>query len=112
MKAVRWALLLLAGCGGDAQMELTAADAIDAVAGQMAVTIDEYHRDVSRSDDAREAGAVAAFVARVRADAADDAGRAARGVEGHAAAGDSESGAARRDAAVSGGMDRGAAACG
>jgi len=76
-----WAAVCLAGgCGGDARVELSAADALGAVAGQMERTIQEYHQEVSRYDDTRESSVVAAFVARVRTDAADDAA-----VEAHAA---------------------------
>ncbi len=72
--ALLWAILWLAGgCGGDARVELSAADAMQAVAGQMERTIHEYHQEVSSYDDARESSVVAAFVARVRKDAADDA---------------------------------------
>jgi len=45
---------------------LTTADALNAVAGQMAGTIDEYHRDVSLQDDTRESAVVSAFIVRVR----------------------------------------------
>jgi hypothetical protein len=64
---------LVAGCGGDARVELTAADALNEVAGQMAGTIEEYHADVSKADASRESSIVAAFVGRVRQDAADEA---------------------------------------
>lgn len=63
---------LAAGCGGDARVELSAADALSAVAGQMAGTIEEYHTEVSRYDESRESEVVAAFVTRVRKDAADE----------------------------------------
>jgi len=65
------ALGAAAGCGGDARVELAAADAIEAVAAQMRLTLDEYHEQVVAYDDAREAEAIAAFVARLRADLAD-----------------------------------------
>lgn len=61
-------LIGLAGCGGDAGVELAAGDALAAVADQMQVTVQEYHRDVSRYDDSRESATVAAFVARVQSD--------------------------------------------
>lgn len=64
-------LLVVAGCGGDARVELSAADAVTAVAGQMDGALAEYHKEVSRADDAREGEVVRAFVARVRADSAD-----------------------------------------
>ncbi|HOB76430.1 MAG TPA: hypothetical protein PKG54_18115 [Phycisphaerae bacterium] len=76
-----WACAWLAGgCGGDARVEFSAADVISAVAGQMERTVEEYHQEVSRFDDTRESTAVAAFVARVRQDSADEAA-----VEAHAA---------------------------
>lgn len=65
------AMLGLAGCGGDAGVELAAGDALNAVADQMLLTVQEYHRDVSRHDDGREDATVAAFIARVQADHAD-----------------------------------------
>lgn len=66
-------LTLLAGCGGgDARVELSAADALSDVAGQMAGTINEYHDDVSRFDEHRQSSVVSAFVARVKKDAADE----------------------------------------
>lgn len=64
-------LLFLAGCGGDAGVELAASDALSAVADQMQLTIQEYHHDVSLHDDGREDATVAAFVARVQTDHAD-----------------------------------------
>ncbi len=76
-----WACACLAGgCGGDARVELSAADALGAVAGQMERSIEEYHQEVSRFDDTRESAVVAAFVARVRKDSADEAA-----VDAHAA---------------------------
>lgn len=80
----RHAMLLLAavsGCGGDARVELSAADAISVAARQMETTLQEYHQEVVSYDDAREASAVGAFVARVRTDASDSAA-----VDAHAAA--------------------------
>ncbi len=84
-----WACVCLAGgtlavesgCGGDARMELSSADALGAVAGQMERTIREYHEEVSRFDDSRESGMVAAFVARVRRDATDEKALAAHAAE-------------------------------
>ena len=74
------ALLVLCGCGGDARVELSAGDALLAVANQMERTVQEYHQEVNDYDDARETAVVNAFVARVRKDAADGTL-----VEGHAA---------------------------
>ncbi len=63
---------LLAGCGGDARVEFSAADALNAVAGQMAGTIEEYHGEVTAYDASRESAVIAAFVSRVRQDADDE----------------------------------------
>jgi hypothetical protein len=70
----------LGGCGGDARVEFSAADALDALAGSMNQTIQEYHQEVTSFDDTRESEVVAAFVTRVRRDAADE-----KSVEGHVA---------------------------
>lgn len=66
-------VLACPGCGGDAHVELSAADALLAVARQMEMTVEEYHRDMERHDDARTSAVVDAFVQRVRRDAQDDA---------------------------------------
>lgn len=71
--------LLPAGCGGDARVQLSAADALTATAGQVELTVHEYHQEVSAYDESRESEVVSAFVARVRADHADPAA-----VESHA----------------------------
>lgn len=98
------ASLLLSGCGGDARVELSAADALTAVAGQMQGTIEEYHVEVTRSDDARESAAIAAFVERVKKDAGNDAALAAHASDFEAALvkvrGDREVEWSRRNAAV------------
>lgn len=60
--------LCFAGCAGDAGMDLAAGDALIAVADQMQLTVQEYHRDISGSDDTREDATVAAFVSRVQSD--------------------------------------------
>ena len=57
------------GCGGDARVELAAADAISATADQFDVAFGEYHDEVRKADDAREDEVLAAFVMRVQADA-------------------------------------------
>jgi hypothetical protein len=70
-----WTLTLaLAGCGGDARVELSAADTLTAVARQMRVALKEYHGEVVRGDDAREQAVTDAFVVRVLKDS-DDAGK-------------------------------------
>ncbi len=66
------AVSLTAGCGGDARVELAAADAIEAIAAQMCVALQEYHQEVEAYDDSREAQAIAAFVARLKADGSDE----------------------------------------
>lgn len=71
---VGWLLAGLAGCGGDAGMELAASDALVAVADQVQLTVQEYHDEVTRFDDSREDGMVGAFVARVQSDRNDSAG--------------------------------------
>lgn len=62
-----------AGCGGDARVELSAADALTATARQIRIALDEYHAEVERYDDRREADVARAFVERVKRDAADAA---------------------------------------
>ena len=63
-----WLVIGLAvGCGGDARLEMSAADALLATADQMVLTIQEYHEEVSAYDDSRESEVVSAFVARVQA---------------------------------------------
>jgi hypothetical protein len=62
----------VAGCGGDARVELSAADALTAVAGEMRVAFDEYHGEVETHDDTRESAVTRAFVERVRRDSADE----------------------------------------
>ena len=64
---------VLAGCGGDARVELAAADALDVAAAQLRLAVDEYHAEIDQADQARQHTAVGAFVARLRADIEDDA---------------------------------------
>ncbi|MBP7935863.1 MAG: hypothetical protein KA354_14555 [Phycisphaerae bacterium] len=69
-----WVILLVfSGCGGDARMEMSAADALSAAASQMETTLREYHDEVGRYDDARESQVVAAFVERVKVAATEPA---------------------------------------
>jgi len=70
---------MLAGCGGDARVDLSAADGIRAAADQMELTLREYHNEVVTYDDSREASIVSAFVARLKADRQDDTA-----IDGHA----------------------------
>jgi len=65
------------GCAGRARVELAAADALDALAGELGRALAEYREDLERADDGREQAVVAAFVARTRRDHADDAAMAA-----------------------------------
>jgi hypothetical protein len=64
---------LASGCGGDAHLELAAADALHVVADELDVSLDEYHAELAGLDDAREAEVIHAFVDRVRRDHADEA---------------------------------------
>jgi len=66
-------LIAHVGCGGDARVNLAAADSVEALAANLATALTEYHNDLERSDDARERAAVYAFVERLRADVADEA---------------------------------------
>ena len=65
------ASVLVAGCGGDAGLELAAADALLSGADQMEATVAEYHGEVWRFDDWRESAVVSSFIARVQADVGD-----------------------------------------
>ncbi len=67
--------------GGDAKVELAAADALDAIGGGLTTAVAEYHGDLSRHDDERQRAVVHALIERIRADAANDAA-----VETHAEA--------------------------
>jgi hypothetical protein len=62
------AVMAWSGCGGDAQVELSAAETMDALAGQMEVAMGEYHGEVMAGDDGREQAVADAFVARVMRD--------------------------------------------
>jgi len=63
----------LAGCGGDARVELAAADALDLTAAELRLALDEYNAEIDQADQARQAAAVRAFVTRLRADVDDPA---------------------------------------
>lgn len=65
--------LLQSGCGNHALLNIAAADSMEALAAQTRRALDEYRHDLDVADDAREAEVIAAFVRRVRTDAADDA---------------------------------------
>lgn len=64
---------LLGGCGGDARVELAAADSMETLGASMAQTLSEYHADLARVDDERQRAAIQAFIDRVRADVSDEA---------------------------------------
>ena len=64
-------LCFVAGCGGDAGLELAAAETLHALADRMTVAVSEYHDEIEASDDTREAAVASAFVTRVVNDHAD-----------------------------------------
>jgi hypothetical protein len=66
------ALCANAGCGGDARVELAAADSITAIGSELARAVEEYHAEISQLDDDRERAAVRAFVDRLRHDMSDE----------------------------------------
>ena len=78
--ARRWPAALLAavvvavaGCGGDARVELAAADALEHITVQLRLAVQEYNAEIERSDAARREAALDAFVRRVRgADVAEE----------------------------------------
>ncbi len=57
--------LLNAGCAGSAQLNLSAAGALQTIATEMRMTVEEYHADLDQLDEQREAIAIQSFVARV-----------------------------------------------
>ena len=61
--------LLSGACGGDARVELAAADALDVAAAQLRQALAEYTNEIEQADLAREANAVKAFVSRLQTDA-------------------------------------------
>jgi len=65
-------VLLVAGCDGDARVELSAATALDRIASGMADALGEYHRDVAEADDRRETAVIDAFIERVRRESPDE----------------------------------------
>lgn len=77
-----WPVMLwVVGCGGDARLDLAAADALTAAADRMEAAIGEYHAEMSQFDDSREEAVAEAFVARVKADAGDEQAIAAHWAE-------------------------------
>jgi hypothetical protein len=67
------AMVAVGGCGGDARVDLSAADGIRAAARQMELTLHEYHDEVARYDTSREDAVIGAFVSRVKTDGQNDA---------------------------------------
>jgi hypothetical protein len=65
-------LSMAGGCGGDAQLMLAGADAIEVIAGQQQQAIDEYHAELQSLDDDREAAVVDAFIVRIERDVPGD----------------------------------------
>ena len=66
-------MVAVAGCTGDARVELTAAQSLEALAGELDQALGEYHDTVTVGDDDREASIVSAYLARVRRDTDDPA---------------------------------------
>ena len=64
------------GCAGGARVELAAAESLDLIRESLAQSLSEYHADLAREDDERQQAAIQAFIARVRADAADEQAQA------------------------------------
>ncbi|MFH0980974.1 MAG: hypothetical protein V2A79_05495 [Planctomycetota bacterium] len=65
----------MSGCGGDARVELSAADSIESLAGALELALQEYHADLATGDDLRESAAIAAFVKRIQEASDDPAGQ-------------------------------------
>ena len=66
MRQMMWiGLCFVAGCGGDAGLELAASETLYALADRMTLAVTEYHDEVEASDDTREAAVTSAFVTRV-----------------------------------------------
>lgn len=62
----------LPGCGGDARVELAAADALDAAAVELKAALNEYTAELHFADRNRRDAAIGAFADRLRRDIADD----------------------------------------
>jgi len=61
-----------AGCVGHAQVELAAADAVEAVASETTRALDEYDHELRAADAERQRRVIAAFVERTRQDHANE----------------------------------------
>ena len=57
--------LLNIGCASSAHLDLSAARFLLAITAEMRMTVEEYHADLARLDEGREAIAIQSFVARV-----------------------------------------------
>lgn len=77
LAAVLMPLSCVAGCWNVSALAVSSAGAVDEVAAQMRVAVDEYHAEIARSDDLRESAAIDAFAERLKRDASDDAAAAA-----------------------------------
>lgn len=64
----------LSGCGGDARVELAAADSMDAIRAGLAQSLTEYHADLAALDEQRRAAATDALIDRLRSSLNDEAG--------------------------------------
>ena len=64
-------MLPLCGCLANAQVQVSAARSLAAVADELRLAVDEYDADLAMADDAREADVIAAFVDRVGRDVGD-----------------------------------------
>ncbi|MGQ9650856.1 MAG: hypothetical protein ACUVXJ_12155 [Phycisphaerae bacterium] len=71
----------LAGCGGDARLELSAADALTAAADRMEIVVAEYHAEMDAYDGTRESAVVEAFVERLKSSAGDERAMADHAVQ-------------------------------
>lgn len=78
-----WGSVMLAavGCGGDARVELAAADALVAAADRMQAVLDEYHAEMAAYDDSREEAVTQAFIERVKAAPADEGATASHAAQ-------------------------------
>ena len=56
--------LLNIGCSSSAHLDLSASRALLTIATEMRMTVEEYHADLARLDEEREAIAIQSFVAR------------------------------------------------
>lgn len=81
IQAAILAAMAAGGCGGDAGVELAAAQTIESLADSLSAAVAEYHQEVQAGDDQRESAVVAALIARVRQDAEDESATAAHAAD-------------------------------